>query len=122
MNVNAAKAPFTWKTRNTLMAHLANKLNCGIDIERIRGDPCQWDGKIKMYQISQVQLMKKIVEEKHNNDTKLCMEIAYLELIVHVGLLFNDSLMNCKDRVCGVTRIDIDNIKFMEKSFQTLMD
>ena len=35
MNVNAAKAPFTWKTRNTLMANLANKLNCGIDIERI---------------------------------------------------------------------------------------
>ena len=38
-------------------------------------------------------------------------EIAYIELCVHVGLLFNDLLLNSSDNIVGITKIHRDNIQ-----------
>ena len=59
MNVNLAKAPFTWKTRTAIMTHLATTLDCTEQVLNIRGDSEKWKGKMKMFQIQQVHYLKQ---------------------------------------------------------------
>ena len=120
MNVNCAKAPFSWRTRNALIAYLAETVDCVEDMNRIRGTLSQWKGKMKMYQIEQIKFMKNKIRNNNENKT-LYAELSYLELVLHVGLLFNDSLMNSQDNVVGINKLMMQSINEVEKKFREFL-
>ena len=65
-----------------------------------------------MYQIKQVRYLKERVKEMKCPSQKKTFfnEVAYLELIIHVGIIFNDFLMNSTSRIFGINCITRQNI------------
>ena len=65
-----------------------------------------------MYQIKQVRYLKERVKEMKCSSQKqtLFNEVAYLELIIHVGIIFNDFLMKSTNRIFGINCITRQNI------------
>ena len=120
MNVNLAKAPFTWKTRTAIMTHLATTLDCTEQVLNIRGDSEKWKGKMKMYQIQQVHYLKQKIRTRYGIDHALYTEASYLEVLIHIGLIFNDCLTNSSNQIYGIKRIDSDNIDEVASNFKIL--
>ena len=78
-----------------------------------------------MYQIEQVSFMKSEALKRKTSSTimqSIYDKLSYLELIVHIGLLFKDELMNATDSVHGICKIDRSYFCQLEKDFNTLLD
>ena len=101
MNVSNAKAPFTRKTRTAVLLKLARRLNCVNEISILKRPNIQ--GRLTIYEIEQVNKLKEFATRKgFGVDSPTTEEIATLELCIHIGLIFNDALMNSKNNDIGV--------------------
>ena len=59
---------------------------------------------------------------RSNNESKiLYAELSYLELVVHVELIFNDVIMNSRDSVVGTNKMMLQNIDELERNFRKLL-
>lgn len=66
--------------------------------------------------IEEVKKKKKLIDETNQTHN----EVAYLQLCVHVGLLFNDLLLNSSNNVVGITKIHRDNVQQIETDLKKM--
>jgi len=101
MNVTAAKASFTFKTISEMMTNLALDLGCAKDFvfNKTLVDNCD----IHLHHLS---ILKNANQLHGNNMTSA--QLATTEYCMHVGIIFNETLMNKELNLCA------DNIEKRE--------
>jgi len=112
MNVTAAKAPFTFRTINEMMTNLACDLGCVAEFvfNKTNSDNCD----ILVHHLS----VLKHANELHGNDMTSA-QLATIEYCTHVGIIFNETLMNkelylCRDNIGKKERLLQDSLKYFE--------
>jgi len=112
MNVTAAKAPFTFRTIHKMMTNLAWDLGCVEDFvfNKSLADNCD----IHLHHLT----VLKNANELHGNDMTSA-QLATIEYFTHVGIIFNETLMNkdlyiCRDNIGKKERLLQQSLKFFE--------
>jgi len=112
MNVTAAKAPFTFKTITEMMTNLAWDLGCVDDFvfNKKLVDNCD----IHLHHLS---ILKNANQLHGNNMTSA--QLATIEYCMHVGIIFNETLMNkelylCADNIEKKERLLHQSLKYFE--------